>query len=412
MITLQWLKVGVVLSGMLWLFACQASDPANDEAALMKKSRKLAQRLIITDSHIDVPYRLGEEPENISRRTAGGDFDFERAREGGLNAPFMSIYVPAGYQETGGAKAFADSLIDMVTGFVTDWPDKFALAESVADVRAQFKRGVVSLAMGMENGAPVEGDLANLRHFYERGIRYITLTHSKNNEICDSSYDKERRWNGLSPFGEKVVAEMNRLGIIVDVSHVSDSTFYDVMKITRAPLLATHSSCRHFTPGWERNMSDEMIERLAENGGVICINFGSAFVRGEYLDEKAYERAEQEITDYLSAHNIAKGSAEAAAYRKEYRRARSKGTVAEVADHIDHVVQLVGVSHVGIGSDFDGVLSLPQGLQDVSEYPNLIAELLRRGYSQQDIAAICGENTLRVWSEVEATARRLQGAGE
>ncbi|RMF58144.1 MAG: membrane dipeptidase [Calditrichaeota bacterium] len=396
---------------LFMLVNCTKSGEEKAEAMTteeaLTEARKLAREFILTDGHIDVPYRLREFMEDISVATKVGDFDYPRAKEGGLNVPFMSIYIPAKYQEKGGGKAVADSLIDLVVGFTQKYPAKFALATSVADVLEQFKRGVISLAMGMENGAGIEDDLKNLEYFYQRGIRYITLTHSKNNLICDSSYDKERRWNGLSPFGEKVVQEMNRLGIMVDISHVSDSTFYDVLRISKAPVIASHSSCRYFTPEWERNMSDEMIKALAEKGGVININFGSAFLRKEY--QGSWAKAMQEIEEHLNANNIPKGSEEAALYYQQYRMEHRKGTVADVADHIDHVVQLVGVDHVGLGSDFDGVLALPKGLEDVSKYPNLIAELLKRGYSEADIEKICGGNMLRVWAEVERVAKELQG---
>lgn len=378
---------------------------ALSDEARHQKAQELAQKFIITDGHIDVPYRLQEYMEDVSQQTIG-DFDYPKAKAGGLNAPFMSIYVPARLQKEGGAKKFADNLIDMVEKFAADHPDKFAIATSVADVQEQFREGKVSLAMGMENGAPVEGKLANLEHFYQRGIRYITLTHSKDNEICDSSYDSTHTWNGLSPFGEKVVAEMNRLGIMIDISHVTDSTFYQAMRITTAPVIASHSSCRFFTPDWERNMSDDMIKLLAEKGGVICINFGSDFLKKEFQGE--WEIAQKEIEDHYAEYHIKEGSREAAEYYQQYRRERPKGTVADVVDHIDHVVKLAGVNYVGLGSDFDGVLSLPAGLQDVSGYPNIIEELLKRGYSEDDIQKICGGNMLRVWSEVERIAQQNQ----
>lgn len=247
-------------------------------------------------------------------------------------------------------------------------------------------------------------------HFYDRGIRYITLTHSEVNHICDSSYDTERKWNGLSPFGEEVVAEMNRLGIMVDISHVSDSAFYDVMKIAKAPAIASHSSCRHFRPGWERNMSDDMIKLLAKNGGVICINFGSSFLDTTFAG--SWRKSNREISDHLSRNNIEEGSDAAEIYRQQYRKSNLLGTVDDIVKHIDHAVNLVGVDHVAFGSDYDGVTHLPEGAQDVTGFPNIIYELLKRDYSEADIEKICGGNMLRVWSEVEETAKRLQGASE
>ncbi|WP_423815757.1 dipeptidase [Rhodothermus profundi] len=386
------------------LAACQSEADRHYERA-----RQLTQRFILIDGHIDVPYRLRQFPEDITRRTELGDFDYVRARAGGLDAPFFSIYLPAELQDTPGAsKALADSLIDMVEALVRQAPDKFMLARSPDDVRRAHREGRIALLMGMENGSGLEGDLRNVAYFYERGIRYITLTHARVNQLSDSSYDTTRVWNGLSPFGEQVVDEMNRLGMLIDISHVSDSAFYDVLRRTKAPVIASHSSARHFTPGWERNMSDEMIRALAANGGVIMINFGSSFLRSEY--QTRGDSLRQQLRAELEAQGLAPDSPEGRRWMARQRKQHPIGTVADVADHIDHVVQLVGVDHVGLGSDFDGVFALPEGLQDVSMYPNLVAELLRRGYSEADIEKILGGNLLRVWETVEAVAAELQQA--
>lgn len=350
---------------------------------LAAEARAIADEVIILDGHIDVPWRLSEAEvrEDVGEATEHGDFDYPRAKAGGLDAPFMSIYVPAKF-EMKGADKVADGLIDLVEGIVTAHPDKFALARSPADVRRNAAAGLISLPMGMENGAPIMGKLANVARFHGRGIRYITLAHSKDNHISDSSYDKRHKNRGLSKFGEKVVAEMNRVGIMVDVSHLSDEAFYDVLATTKVPVIASHSSCRHFTPGWERNMSDEMIVALAGNGGVIQINFGS-----DFLDGDIRRKREAEGDDAPPVY----------------------ATVEKVADHIDHVVKLVGVDHVGFGSDFDGVGdSLPVGLKSVADYPNLIRVLLERGYAREDLEKICSGNVLRVWQAVEdhAAAQR------
>jgi membrane dipeptidase len=273
-------------------------------------------------------------------------------------------------------------------------------------VKQNFVNGIISLPMGMENGTPIEGNLKNLKYFYNRGIRYITLAHSKNNHICDSSYDEERKWNGLSPFGTEVVEEMNRLGIIVDVSHLSDSAFYDVIRTSSAPVIASHSSCRHFTPGWERNMNDEMIKTLAYHGGVIMINFGSSF-----LDEKVRQESDKEwdhVSDLLKEKNLAFGSPDAFKLMDEHFNKNHPGKVplSKVVDHIDHVVKLVGIDHVGFGSDFDGIYFLPEGLEDVSMYPNLIAELLKRGYTEKEIEKICSGNFFRIWKQVEEHSKQ------
>ena len=390
--------------------ACQPStnDPEvhNSKEQLKIRAGELAQQLIIADTHIDVPYRLTKKMEDISTRTPEGDFDYPRANKGGLNLAFMSIYIPAHYQ-TGGAKKMADKLIDMVEGFALQSPEKFALVNTSTEIQIPQKR--VLLAMGMENGAPIQGNLDNLEYFYDRGIRYITLTHSKNNHICDSSYDPTRKWKGLSPFGRQVIRKMNQLGIMIDVSHVSDQAFFQTMQLTRAPVIASHSSCRHFTPGWERNMSDEMLMELQNNNGVIQINFGSSFVNNKYR-EKANARKKQ-ISQHLESTGLDPTTSAAQQYTEEYNREHpiEKADVGDVADHIDHVVQLIGINHVGIGSDFDGVGdSLPNGLKDVSSYPNLIHELLNRGYSDQDIEKICSGNLLRVWREVEQVSKKFQ----
>ncbi len=374
---------------------------------LHSKADSLAKYIIIVDTHIDVPYRLGEKWEDISQRTSDGDFDYPRAKRGGLNVPFMSIYVPAKYEGTGEAKIFADKLISMVENISSKHPDKFAIAYSVADVTKQFNNGIISFALGMENGSPIEGKLSNVRYFYNKGIRYITLAHAKNNHISDSSYEKKKKWNGLSPFGKEVVKEMNRLGIMVDVSHISDSAFYDVINISKAPVIASHSSSRHFTPGWERNMSDEMIKALAKNGGVIQISFGSSF-----LDD-SIRRKENEDENYVSTYikDNQLDSDSALKFRKAFLKDNPPGyaNVKDVVKHIDYVVKLVGIDYVGLGSDFEGVGdSLPEGLKDVSQYPNLIYELIKAGYSDSDIKKICSGNILRVWSAAEQYAKNFQ----
>ncbi len=394
-----------LLVGLFGGYQRQAATAANDEAKM--KADELAKKYLIVDTHQDVPYRLKKKMEDISQRTEHGDFDYPRAREGGLDALFLAVYVPAEHEEEGGAYAFANETIDMVEGFAKTWPDKFVMARSVADIKSQFGSGRISLAMGIENGSAIEGNLANVKHFYDRGIRYITLAHSKSNHICDSSFDEERKWNGLSPFGVKVIAEMNRLGMIVDVSHVSDKTFYQILELSKAPVVATHSACRHFTPGCERNMDDEMIRLLAKKGGVMQMNFGSMFVNGRV--NKEFTQRRKLIKQHVEAHHL-KG-AQKEEYAEEYMKQNplSDADISDVVANIDHVVQLAGIDHVGLGSDFDGVGdNLPNGLKDVSCYPNLIRELMRKGYAADDIRKICSENFLRVWSEVEHKALELQ----
>lgn len=410
------LHTGILILALLaWGCAYQKPvDRMNDEQ-LRAYADELAHRYVITDGHVDLPYRLKMKNFRVDREYLGipistteGDFDYERAKKGGLDAPFMSIYIPSSYQQQpDNGKALADSLINMVRGIAEQLPDKFALANSPGEVDENFKAGKISLPMGMENGAPIGNDLANVKYFHERGIRYITLTHGKDNQICDSSYDTTRTWNGLSPFGEQVVKEMNRVGIMVDISHVSDSTFFDVVRLTNIPVIASHSSCRAFTPDFQRNMNDDMIKALGKNGGVIQINFGSAFL--DSAVRAGNEANRKKLTALLEEKGLKASDSLAKPIVEEFRKNNPSlfADVEKVADHIDHVVKLAGIDHVGIGSDYDGVGdSLPTGLKDVSQYPNLIYVLLKRGYTESDIEKICYKNVWRVWSAVEQAAQK------
>jgi membrane dipeptidase len=368
---------GVLLCLLMFCCATEAATPGDD--SLRTIARNLAHDLLLIDTHIDFPSVLSNHPEDPAFHLKSGDFDYPRAHEGGLDAAFMSIYIPSSYDYGKGGKALAQRLIGLVEQMAANHPSLFALARTPADIRSNAAAGKVSLPLGMENGTGLEESLANVRYFYDHGIRYITLTHAKNNRICDSSYDDKPKWKGLSPFGRKLVSEMNRVGIIIDISHVTDSTAEQVLRLSRAPVIASHSACRHFVPGWERNVSDELIHRIAANGGVVQVCFGSSFLGEEFRKEKPSRRA----------------------------------TAADVAEHINHVVKLVGVEHVGLGSDFDGVGdNVPEDLEDVSQYPNLLYELLKMGYSREDLKQICGENTLRVWTAVEGVAREMQSGGK
>jgi len=379
------------------------------DADRLQAAKEIAQTMIVVDGHVDLPYRmkvggftLKREVLDVSVRTPDGNFDYPRAKEGGLDAPFMSIYIPAANQAiTGASKALADTLIVMTERIAATFPDKFAMAYSPADVRLNSAKGLISLPMGMENGAGIEDDLTNVAYFHRRGIRYITLTHGKDNLIGDASYDNTATYGGLSPFGEKVVAEMNRVGIMVDLSHVSDNTFRDALAVTKVPVIASHSSVRKFTPGFERNMSDELIQGLAKNGGVMMINFGGAFLDSAYTSGAAQVR--EHLVNWLAENKLSRSDPRAQQYIEEYTAKFTPfPTVARVADHFDHVVSLVGIDYVGLGSDYDGVGdSLPTGLKDVSMFPNLFSELLRRGYSKEDLEKISYKNVFRVWQAVE-----------
>ncbi|MCK9279739.1 MAG: dipeptidase [Melioribacteraceae bacterium] len=372
---------------------------------MLKKANNFLKKNILIDTHIDLPSRLLLNMEDITKQTSTGDFDLVRAKKGGLAGAFAAIYVPVTLEESG-ALNFANSQIDLMEEIVREHQDILALAPDINTLQQNHKNKLFSFILALENGAPISGNLENLHYFFERGIRYLTLAHSRNNHICDSSYDDSERWSGLSDFGIELIQEMNLIGMMIDVSHVSDKTFYDVLKYSKLPIAATHSSCRHFTPGWERNMSDEMIKDLATNGGVIQINFGSDFLRGDILERSRNEK--KEISEILKRLSIPSDSKEADEIRDAYKTANPKvfATISDVANHIDHVVDLVGIDYVGIGSDYDGLGDqLPEGLKDVSSYPNLIAELFNRGYSEEYMKKICSDNFIRVWKSNEESRK-------
>ena len=398
------------LLGLAQLSGCVTPEPTAKSVA--KVSEKLesfgalefASRSLIVDTHIDVPFRLENKMEDVSV-AAGGDFDFPRAQRGGLNAAFMSIYIPAKVDADGGAGVLADKLIDGVEAMARDYPKKFALAHCAADVVVAAKSGRVALPLGMENGGPVAGKLSELKRYRDRGVRYITLAHSKSNHISDSSYDTNERWQGLSDFGKSLIGEMNNLGVMVDISHLSDKAAWQVLELSKTPVIASHSSMRHFTPGFHRNMTDEMVKALGENGGVIQINFGSSFLTAT---ARAWsDKYSSDAKAYAEAQGLESGDEKMRAFSEQYRASLPfpYATTKHVLDHIDRAVEMAGIDHVGIGSDYDGVGdSLPMGLKDVSNYPELIIGLSRRGYSREDINKILAGNVLRVWQEVEAYA--------
>lgn len=397
---------GLAAAMALVMFTAGADEKNPDLAA---SANMIVQKYMLIDTHVDVPYRLEEEWSDVTMSTEDGDFDYPRARKGGLDVPFMSIYTPAESEEEGNSFELANRLIDRVEAMAGRAPKKFTVVKTPDQADKARRLGLIGLAMGMENGSPIEGKLENIEFFKNRSISYITLTHSLSNHISDSSYDEERLWNGLSPFGKEMVAEMNRVGIMVDISHVSDEAFWQVLELSEVPVIASHSSARHFTPGWERNMSDEMIKALAEKGGVIQINFGSSFLTEEgrqwyeTMDEARDAFKEVNVLDEEDAGYSEAMESFGDSYRSE--NPFPFATMDDVVANFQHVIDLVGVEHVGIGSDFDGVGdSLPTGLKDVSDYPMLIEALLKQEYSIQDITGIMGGNLMRVWRAAQAHA--------
>ena len=343
-------------------------DKKRERDKINDLAQELAQEMVIIDTHLDTPIQLYMQQdkngfyEDITKKSSL-HFDFDRAVSGGLNVPFFVIFTPPSSEEKGTAFEMAKDLIKILEDIMNKNPGKFRLVKSPEEITNE--KNIMQVVYGMENGAPIESKLSNIKLFSDMGINYITLAHSKSNHISDSSYDENKNWGGLSPFGRKVVAEMNKQGVMIDISHVSDAAFYEVLKLTKTPVIASHSSLRHFVPGFERNVSDDMLRELAKNGGVIQICFGSEFI----------------------------------AEKKKYPNLVV--TVKDVADHIDRVKELVGIDHVGIGSDYDGWRNFPVGLEDTSTYPNLIRELLNRDYTKEEIEKVFGGNLLRVWREVK-----------
>ncbi|NUO75800.1 MAG: membrane dipeptidase [Lysobacter sp.] len=391
---------------VLFASAAHADEP-------LSAPQKLARAATIVDTHIDAPTELLKHWNDLGLDSPKVEFDYPRARQGGLDVAFMSIYTSPEQDAANTAWQVASMQIDAVEALVGRHPDKFAILRSPDDYARLIDGGRVLLAIGMENGAPIGDDLARLRQFHTRGVRYITLAHSHSNRIADGSYSLERPWKGVSPFGLKVIAEMNRLGIMVDVSHLSDDATRAALAASRAPVIASHSGLRHFTPDFERNLSDELALAIAKKGGVVQITFGNGFVDPKTAaDTTAYFRARPEF-DRAQAAAAARGEKPKTAedFDKEWERTHPAHPVKidAVLDQIDYAVKLIGIDHVGIGSDFDGVGgALPEGLRNVGDYPNLIAGLQARGHSDADIRKILGENLLRVWREVEAVAKAGQ----
>lgn len=389
------------------LFVCVAALIASSDVS--PRAAKLHRHAIVIDTHMDTPQRLLDEGLDLGARDAYGHIDIPRMKEGGLDAAFFAIYVdPRRYQGTDGVKR-ALQLIDTVYEQVARHPAQLILARTAADIRRAHAQGKIALLMGVEGGHAIDDDLRVLRNYAQLGVRYMTLTHSLNNNWADSATDKPVH-NGLTDLGKEVVREMNRLGMVIDISHVSEKTFFDVLEVSQAPVIASHSSCRALVD-IPRNLSDAQLRAVAKNGGVVQVAFGSWFV------EPSYEAAARALrADYGERRRAIREqfkddprqlAIEMYKLAAELQNRVPRGTLANIADHIDHVVQVAGIDHIGLGSDFDGVSCLPEGLDDVSALPALTQLLLERGYREADIKKILGGNTLRVLAEVERVAPRL-----
>ena len=406
--------IGAV-SGRAVLAAAEGTAKGGD---LEARARKLHADSILVDSHVDAPDQLGEKWADIAQRGATPHFDIPRAREGGVTAPFFAVYIPATLAETGGAAKKTLEVIDLVGRVVASHPADMVPAASVADIRRAKKDGKIAVLMGIEGGHAIEDSLAALRQFHALGVRYMTLTHVNTNHWADATgpfflpdFDPAaaRVHGGLTDFGREVVREMNRLGMMVDISHVSDDTMADVFETSRAPVFASHSSCRALCD-IPRNLTDDEIRKVAAGGGVVMINIGSYFLDpAAVAASKAslakirpeYDRIKKEMAGDAKARDAAIGK-----LLKPLPRLRTQWTRA--VDHIEHVMKVGGPGAVGLGTDFDGIQDPPEGLDDVSMLPKLTAELLRRGHSDSEVRGVLGENFLRFFSKVEETAARLR----
>ena len=379
----------------------------SNDASVAPAARQLHDRAIVVDSHDDTPQRmLFEKGFDIGVRHANGNIDIPRMREGGLDALFFSIWVPSDVTGPPAVKRSLD-LIDSVREAVRTHPNDLLLATTAADIRRAAAEHKVAALMGMEGGHMIDDDLRLLRDYAALGVRYLTLTHFKNNNWADSSTDKPAH-NGLTPFGKDVVRELNRLGVMVDISHVADKTFYDALEITKAPVIASHSSCRSISNS-PRNMTDDMLRAVAKNGGVVMINYEVSFLREEY--RVASDKKSGNVVAQLDAMSKKCGGDEACSTLESARvnrEAMERGELPRVGwekiiEHIDHAVMVASADHVGLGSDFDGA-TMPFGMEDASKMPRITDALLKKGYSSQDVENILGGNILRVMEQVERVA--------
>jgi membrane dipeptidase len=397
----------LLLTFMVFPAAAQSKDPALEHA------RKLLQSTPLIDGHNDLPWEI-RESKNAPRDVAAYDLrarspkhtDLERLAEGKVAAQFWSIYLPGDIKDSSYARVQLEQF-DIARRMIARYPDRLALALSARDIERDFKRGRIASLLGMEGGHAIENSLGALRSYYELGARYMTLTHNVTLDWADAAMDTARH-GGLTEFGKEVVREMNRLGMLVDLSHVSPAVMSDALDVTESPVIFSHSSARALTDH-PRNVPDSILARLSKSGGVVMVTFVPAFVSppaaawdAEY--QREWERLKATVSDTAERQRLA----------DQWKAAhpQPRATLKQVADHIEHVRKVAGVEHVGIGSDFDGIDTVPEGLEDVSKFPQLFAELIQRGWSDSDLKKLAGGNLLRALRGAEATAARLRKARE
>ncbi|HEX6940958.1 MAG TPA: dipeptidase [Longimicrobiales bacterium] len=381
------ITLALVLAGCAGARA-QTPDPAKAADTHLEVARRVLSTTPLFDGHNDLPWTIRENdaaPRDVGaydlRRHTPGHTDIARLRQGMVGAQFWSVYIPYDAVEEGAAKVQLEQ-IDIAKQMIRRYPDVFGAALSPSDVEREFGRGRIASVLGMEGGHAIENSLGALRAFYDLGVRYMTLTHSSNIDWADSCCEAPEH-GGLTEFGKEVVHEMNRLGMLVDLSHTSPETMHDALDVAEAPVIFSHSSARAVTDH-PRNVPDDVLRRLPENGGVVMVTFVPGFINDEVRRFEALPRDQRAGKE------------------------RPRATMADVIAHIEHIRKVAGIDHVGIGSDFDGISSTPVGLEDVSAFPALFAELSRRGWTEEELRKLAGENVLRVWREAEQVARRLQ----
>ena len=396
---------GLMLLGLAGSLRAQtATDP------YLARAKRVLSTTPLIDGHNDLPWRIREDSiargrvdaYNLRKRTPGHT-DFDRLKAGMVGAQFWSVYTPGEWRDSGYARVQLEQ-IDIARRVIEKYPDRLALALSSDDIRREYKKGKLASLLGLEGGHAIENSLGALRAYYDLGVRYMTLTHNVTLDWADAALDSARH-NGLTPFGDSVVREMNRLGMLVDLSHVSPATMSDALNVTQAPVIFSHSGARALVDV-PRNVPDSILRRVTANGGIVMVPFVTGFISPAVM---LYEQSTRPIITDLEA----KYGKDTAAILREIKQWRidhpaPRATLAQAADQIDYVRKVAGIDHVGIGGDFDGITEVVEGLEDVSKYPALFAELARRGWSDADLRKLAGENLLRVFSQAEAVAKRLQ----
>jgi membrane dipeptidase len=394
---------------LLALLVTSASGAAAQSDPALERARKILRSVPLIDGHNDLAWEIRHSktaPMDVAaydlRTRTPGHTDFERLKAGQVGAQFWSIYVPGEVKDSGYARIQLEQF-DIARRFIARHPDQLTLALTAEDIEREFKRGRVASLLGMEGGHVIENSLGALRAYYDLGARYLTLTHNVTLDWADAALDSARH-DGLTDFGGEVVREMNRLGMLVDLSHVSPAAMSDALDVTQAPVIYSHSSARALTEH-PRNVPDSILRRLPRNGGVVMVTFVPAFVSNAVAQ---YEKREEEETKRITMEVA--DTAEVRRRMEAWAAAnpRPQATLAQVADHIEHIRKVAGVDHVGLGSDFDGITHVPVGLEDVSTFPQLFAELIRRGWSDDDLRKLAGRNLLRVLRATEQTAERLR----